>query len=197
MSIVEKHPWNYFIPKGAETLIIGTFPPTRKNWSFDFFYPNKMNLFWGVMSAISGIDLKAYSDMEDVALRKHLLETLKAGITDMGKTILRNNDSSLDENLDIIEYMDIEALLQMHPSIEKIIFTSSSGRTSAAKWFENYLFTKDILFRFPKGKKPLRAEVFLAGRRTELVILYSPSRRAANRITSEELTRLYRDEIVK
>ncbi len=196
MHSQETHPFKFYAPPHCHSLIVGTFPPTKKNWSYDFFYPNKQNLFWGIMAQVAGKVLQHFSGEEAVAERKGILAILNTAITDMGLIILRTNDSSLDENLQAVDYMDILHILDQHPLINKIIFTSSSGKTSASQWFSNYLKQQNIIHRFPKGVKPLRSEFEYKGRTIKLVILYSPSRRAANRVSLAELTEMYKREIL-
>ncbi|WP_343747598.1 hypothetical protein [Fluviicola sp.] len=193
----ELHPWNWFAPENSKTMIIGTFPTARKNWSFDFFYPNKANLFWKVIAEILGTELQFMTGNPATEERKILLRNLRLAVTDMGKQIIRHANSSLDENLTVLEYMDIFQILDENPTIEKLIFTSSSGKVSAAKWFTEFLTQKGIRFRFPAGKKPIRSEMEYRGKIVQLVILYSPSPRAANRISFENLVELYRQEILK
>lgn len=192
----EIHPFKWFVPEDSRVLIVGTFPPTKRNWSYDFFYPNKRNLFWRVMAGVAGVFLQYFSGIEAVEERKKLLQNLQVGITDMGHTITRINDSSLDEHLSIITYMDILTILDNHPSINKIIFTSSSGPVSAAKWFNQYLTTQNILHKFPKGVKPVRSSFEFKNRKISLSVLYSPSARAANRISFEQMVAMYRTEIL-
>lgn len=193
---MEEHPWEYYIPKEAHTLIIGTFPPVKKKWSFDFFYPNKQNLFWKVMSRISGKELAIAGTIDDVSTRKEVLDLLQAGVTDMGRKIYRSHESSLDENIEAIEYTDIIQLVNNHPGINKLIFTSSNGKTSAARWFKNYLSEQGIIFSWPVEKKPIRTHLLLQDKTYELVVLYSPSSRAANRISFDALSELYRKELI-
>ncbi|MDA3616699.1 hypothetical protein [Polluticaenibacter yanchengensis] len=195
-ALQEDHPWNWYGPDDSQTLIAGTFPPTRNNWSFDFFYPNKTNFFWRVMSAVANKPLQFIKGEEAVAERKALLDSLKLTVTDMGKTIRRLQNNSLDENLEAITFMDIQHILQQKPGINKIIFTSSSGKSNAAKWFQKYITLLHIPHKFPKGNKPVKSQVTLAGRKIELVILYSPSARAANRISFERLVELYKTELL-
>lgn len=174
---------------------MGTFPPTKKNWSYDFFYPNKANLFWRILAAISGKQLEHFSGNEAVDERKDILNNLKITITDMGKRIARMDNSSLDENLVPLEYMNIGQILTEKPLINKIIFTSSSGKASAAKWFENFLGGHNINHKFTKGPRPIKSILHLDNRMLSLVILYSPSPRAANRISFDKLVQLYEAEI--
>ena len=49
---IEHHPLEPFLPPGATTLFLGSFPPPRERWSMDFFYPNYINDFWRVMGLI-------------------------------------------------------------------------------------------------------------------------------------------------
>ncbi|MDR0543024.1 MAG: uracil-DNA glycosylase family protein, partial [Dysgonamonadaceae bacterium] len=83
----EIHPWNRYIPAEAKSIIIGTFPPTRRNWSYDFFYPNKNNYFWRIMARIAGSPLQYFSGKEAVEERKNILNRLGIGVSDMGRII--------------------------------------------------------------------------------------------------------------
>ncbi len=195
MTAQEEHPFKYFIPCNSRLLIVGTFPPARSKWSYPFFYPNKQNLFWPVMARLAKRELVHFSGSAAVEERKQLLEMLNLAITDMGYSIERKDNSSLDENLIAIRYMDIFKLLDEHPSINKIIFTSSSGPVSASGWFLKYLKNNGVQHRFPKGLKPLRSEFQFRGRAIQLVVVYSPSRRAANRISFDKLVEMYANEI--
>lgn len=193
----EKHPWNWFVPPGSRTMIIGTFPSALKNRRYDFYYPNPANLFWRMMAEIAGTSLKYFSGDEAVEERKKILEVLSVAITDMGKVVIRHHGSSLDEHLEVKHFMEIFTILREHPSIKKIIFTSSSGKSSAASWFIEYLRTMKQEFRFPKGVKPVHAEFKFDDRIIKLVIAYSPSPRAANRISFSKLTEIYKNEIME
>lgn len=193
---IETHPWNWYVPAESRTMIIGTFPSALKNRKYDFYYPNPANLFWRMMADIAETDLKHFSGAEAVQERKDILEKLSVAITDMGKVIVRYNGSSLDEHLQVKHFMEIFTILKENPSIRKIIFTSSSGPSSASNWFIEYLKTMKHDFRFPKGKKPIHAEIEFEDRIIKLVIAYSPSPRAANRISFAKLTDMYRNEIL-
>jgi G:T/U-mismatch repair DNA glycosylase len=114
----------------------------------------------------------------------------------MGQHILRSANSSLDENLSVVEYMNIFQILDENPTIQKIIFTSSSGKESAARWFNQFLASKEIKHRFPTGKRPIKSAFQYQDRTIELVVLYSTSPRAANRISFDDLVELYKNEIL-
>jgi G:T/U-mismatch repair DNA glycosylase len=138
----ETHPWKWFAPPNCKVLIVGTFPTAKRNWKYEFFYPYTANLFWRIMAAILKTELKYFSGLDAVNERKAILKKLPIAITDMGHRIIRNNNSSLDENLIAVEYMDIFQILEENPSINKILFTSSSGTVSAVGWFNKFLKEK-------------------------------------------------------
>lgn len=190
-----EHPFKWYVPDNAETLIIGTFPPVEARWSYEFFYPNIQNMFWKILAEIARHELLLTGD-NMVNDRKKILHRLKVGVTDMGGSILRLQNDSKDESLKIVEYMNIIHIIERHKTIRKIILTSSSGRSSAFGWFREYLAKNSIVHVVPSGKKPLHFDVVLAGRSIDVYVLYSPSPRAANRISRENLVEMYRSVIM-
>ena len=42
---IEEHPLEPFLPVNAKLLMLGSFPPQKKRWSMEFFYPN-VAYFW-------------------------------------------------------------------------------------------------------------------------------------------------------
>ena len=40
---IENHPLEPFLPANARLLMLGSFPPQKKRWSMDFYYPNLNN----------------------------------------------------------------------------------------------------------------------------------------------------------
>ena len=49
---VEYHPLVPFLPEQAKVLFLGSFPPQRKRWCMDFYYPNFINDHWRIEGAI-------------------------------------------------------------------------------------------------------------------------------------------------
>ena len=192
---IEFHPWKWFAPYKSKILIVGTFPTAKRNWKYDFFYPNTSNFFWRVMAEIAKTKLQHFSGEESVIERKKILEKLFVAVTDMGNKVIRNEGSSSDEKLIPLEYMDIFKILEENTEINKIIFTSSSGRVNASKWFSQFLISKNVTYKLPKGRKPIKSEINFKGKTISLIIAYSTSPRAANRISFEKLVEMYRCEI--
>ena len=45
---IEYHPLRPFLPENARVLFLGSFPPQRKRWCMDFYYPNFINDHWRI-----------------------------------------------------------------------------------------------------------------------------------------------------
>jgi len=190
----ETHPWKFHIPPGAGTLFIGTFPTAVHNWTFPFFYPNKANYFWKIMSSIAACNLNLQlAEAEAVAARKFLLSGLRIGVTDMGSRVARYKGLSGDEFLEVREFMPVLELLVNHPSVQTIALTSSTGRVSAALWFQAYLKQQQTTFAIPTGRKPQSVNLHLARRSVRVVLVPSPSPRSARRYVFEELVAMYKE----
>lgn len=70
----ESHPnWYYDIPE-MKTLILGSFPPIEKRWSYDFYYPNNSNPFWEALAGVIGAELKHYRCDQAVKERQGLMK---------------------------------------------------------------------------------------------------------------------------
>ena len=48
----ETHPLQPFLPANAKILMLGSFPPQRKRWSMEWFYPNIQNDMWRIFGLI-------------------------------------------------------------------------------------------------------------------------------------------------
>src|SRR6185369_9430987 len=96
---IERHAFGSFVPNDASILIIGTFPTIKKNWSFNFFYTNKRNQFWKL---ISDIYVHKWEYLEGGAAtkeRKELLSINRIAITDMIEEGIRRDNNASDRNL--------------------------------------------------------------------------------------------------
>lgn len=191
----ETYNWESYIPEGATKLLIGTFPTSKVNRDFDFFYPNKKNRMWKILSSIANYPLKDYlNEKDEVIERKKICDELKLAIGDIGKSIYRLGNGSLDLNIFPIEYTDILSILENNKGITRIIITSSSRGNSVLSWFDHYCLLNGININIPKKfNKPLTIEAELVGRKIELVILYSVSGAAGK--STNDLTKMYSNAI--
>ena len=51
-GLTENHPLEPFLPGNAILLMLGSFPPQKKRWSMDFFYPNWSNDMWRIFGLV-------------------------------------------------------------------------------------------------------------------------------------------------
>ena len=61
---VEYHPLRPFLPEKAKVLFLGSFPPQRKRWCMDFYYPNFINDHWRIEGQIFFGDKNHFVDLE-------------------------------------------------------------------------------------------------------------------------------------
>ena len=45
---IEIHPLEPFLPAKSKLLMLGSFPPQKKSWSMEFYYPNLNNDMWRI-----------------------------------------------------------------------------------------------------------------------------------------------------
>ena len=128
---VERHPWPPYIPDGARFLFLGTFPPKPERWSMPFFYPNRINDFWRVMGLIFMNNRDA---LWDSALRCFDLDAIKAfldrehiALWDTAMAVRRLKDNASDKFLEIVEPINLAALLDAHPTISRVITTGEKA----------------------------------------------------------------------
>lgn len=128
---LERHPFAPWIPEGAKVLIMGTFPPGRHRWAMDFYYPNRTNDFWRVMGLIFESNKDAFYDP---ATKNYRLENIKKmlidkgiAMSDTGASIRRLKGNASDKFLEIVEPVNIKALLDAMPSCRAIATTGEKA----------------------------------------------------------------------
>lgn len=129
---IERHPFPPFIPHNARVLIMGTFPPKPVRWSMEFYYPNKTNDFWRVMGIIFYDDVNHFrfadGTFDEAAIRTFLNEKGIA-LHDTGAAVRRLKDNASDKFLDIVEPVDLGALLAEMPDCR---FIATTGEKAAS-----------------------------------------------------------------
>jgi len=128
---IERHPWPPYIPQGAKYLFLGTFPPKPERWSMPFFYPNKINDFWRVMGVIFMNDRDAFWDSAagrfDLASIKQFLDREGIALWDTAMAVRRLRDNASDKFLEIVEPINLAALLDHHPTLSTVITTGEKA----------------------------------------------------------------------
>ncbi len=128
---IERHPWPPYVPDGARYLFLGTFPPRPERWSMPFFYPNRINDFWRVMGVIFMNDRDALWDSGtrsfDLEAIKTLLDREHIALWDTAMAVRRLRGNASDKFLEIVEPIDLAALLDLHPTITHVITTGEKA----------------------------------------------------------------------
>ena len=128
---VEYHPLHPFLPENAKVLFLGSFPPQRKRWSMDFFYPNFINDHWRIEGQIFFGDKNHFVDLE--AKRFKIDEIVafcqEKGLAffDTSTAIRRLQDNASDKFLEVVEPTDIPALLSQLPHLRAIVTTGEKA----------------------------------------------------------------------
>ena len=128
---VEYHPLRPFLPKTAKVLFLGSFPPQRKRWCMDFYYPNFINDHWRIEGQIFFGDKNHFVDIE--AKRFKIDEIVafcqQKGLAffDTSTAIRRLQDNASDKFLEVVEPTDIRALVQQLPNLRAIVTTGEKA----------------------------------------------------------------------
>lgn len=128
---VEYHPLKPFLPKGAKILFLGSFPPQRKRWCIDFFYPNWINDHWRIQGQVFFGD-KNHFVCEGEKLFKldeivRHCEEKGIAFYDTSTAIRRLQDNASDKFLEVVEPTDIAALIAQLPHLRAIVTTGEKA----------------------------------------------------------------------
>ena len=136
---VERHPLEPFLPKNARLLMLGSFPPPRKRWCMEFFYPNRTNMMWEIFGEVFYGDSQRLVDAEHKTFKIKEIQALlnKKGIAifDTASAVRRLSGNASDKDLQIVEKTDIPALLERIPLCHDIVCT---GQKSFSVLTEDY-----------------------------------------------------------
>lgn len=131
MTVVEQHPLQPFLPAGARLLMLGSFPPARKRWSMDFFYPNYTNDMWRIFGlCFFGDKLHFVDEGRKTYRRESIIELLNSkgiALYDTACAVVRTKNTASDKDLEIVQQTDVEALLRQMPLCEAVVTTGQKA----------------------------------------------------------------------
>ena len=136
---VEYHPLRPFLPENAKVLFLGSFPPQRKRWCMDFYYPNFINDHWRIEGQIFFGDKNHFVDLE--AKRFKIDEIVafckEKGLAffDTSTAIRRLQDNASDKFLEVVEPTDIRALIAQLPHLRTIVTTGEKATETICAYF--------------------------------------------------------------
>lgn len=128
---VEYHPLRPFLPEQAKVLFLGSFPPQRKRWCVDFYYPNFINDHWRIEGQVFFGDRNHFVDLE---AKRFKLDEIIAFCQDRGlaffdtsTAVRRLKDNASDKFLEVVEPTDICGLLGQLPHCRTIVTTGEKA----------------------------------------------------------------------
>ena len=128
---VEYHPLIPFLPENGKVLFLGSFPPQRKRWCMDFYYPNFINDHWRIEGLVFFSDKNYFVDEENKTFKLPLiidfLHEKGIGFFDTSYAIRRLNDNASDKFLEVVESTDIFALIKKMPQLRTIVTTGEKA----------------------------------------------------------------------
>lgn len=136
--MIEKHPFQPFIPKDCQILVLGSFPgkeSTQEKREDDWFYGANRNQFWKILETVYGQELKTKSD------KQKLFKRAKIGITDIIESCERIENNNSDSNLiNKIYNSRITEIIESN-LINPILFT---GKGVNKEFCEHFVVPKNI-----------------------------------------------------
>lgn len=138
-SDVEWHPLKPFLPVNAKVLFLGSFPPQRKRWCMDFFYPNWINDHWRIEGEVFFGDKNRFVDessktflLDDIV---SFLSNKGIALFDTATAVRRLQNNASDKFLEVVVPTDIDTLLASIPHCRAIVTT---GEKATATLCEKY-----------------------------------------------------------
>lgn len=128
---IEKHPLEPFLPAQAKLLMLGSFPPQKKRWSMDFYYPNLNNDMWRIFGILFFKDKDHFlNETRKAFCRERIIDFLnEKGIAlfDTASSIRRLQDNASDKFLEVVEATDVAGLLRRLPDCKAIVTTGQKA----------------------------------------------------------------------
>lgn len=130
-SDVEWHPLKPFLPENAKVLFLGSFPPQRKRWCMDFFYPNWINDHWRIEGEVFFGDKNRFVDessktflLDDIV---SFLSNKGIALFDTATAVRRLQNNASDKFLEVVVPTDIDSLLASVPHCRAIVTTGEKA----------------------------------------------------------------------
>lgn len=137
--IVENHPLEPFLPQNAKILFLGSFPPPKKRWCMDFYYPNFTNDHWRIEGSVWYGDRNYFVDQEKKCFLKEkivcFLNEKGIALYDTAQVVRRLKDNASDAFLEIVEPTDLRTLLNQLPECHAIATTGEKATGEVCRYF--------------------------------------------------------------
>lgn len=136
---VEQHPLLPFLPGNARLLMLGSFPPQKKRWSMDFYYPNWNNDMWRITGLVFFNDKDYFVVSGEKAFSKErligFLQSKGIALYDTASAVRRLQDNASDKYLEVVQPTDVSALLSQLPQCQAIVTTGEKATETLCAQF--------------------------------------------------------------
>ena len=137
---IEKHPLEPFLPAKAQLLMLGSFPPQKKRWSMNFYYPNLNNDMWRIFGVLFFNDKEHFlnSTLKAFVLERIIdfLNEKCIDLFDTASSVRRLQDNASDKFLEVVEATDVAALLRQLPECKAIVTTGQKATDTLRQQFD-------------------------------------------------------------
>jgi len=128
---IESHPLAPFLPEGCRLLMLGSFPPERKRWSMEFFYPNFNNDMWRIMGLLF-YGKRKHFEKEGARRfdRDRIVEFCTGrgiGLFDTATQVRRLAGNASDKFLEVVTPTDLTAMLSSLPHCTAVVTTGEKA----------------------------------------------------------------------
>ncbi|MDO4165455.1 MAG: uracil-DNA glycosylase family protein [Bacteroides sp.] len=135
----ELHPLEPFLPANARLLMLGSFPPQKKRWSMEFYYPNWNNDMWRIAGLIFFQDKDHFVNASEKRFCKDsiigFLQEKGIALFDTATAVRRLQDNASDKFLEVVQPTDIPALLRRLPVCKAIATTGQKATDTLCACF--------------------------------------------------------------
>ena len=136
---IERHPLEPFLPANARLLMLGSFPPQKKRWSMEFYYPNWNNDMWRIVGLLFFNDKNHFLNETAKAFDKDriipFLQEKGIALFDTATAIRRLQDNASDKFLEVVEPTDIEDMPRRLPECKAIVTTGEKATETLCEQF--------------------------------------------------------------
>ena len=130
-NMLERHPLTPFIHETTRILFLGSFPPPRKRWCMEFFYPNFINDHWRIQGLVFYNDKDHFVDVENKTFKineiKDHCKRHAIGFFDTATAVIRKAGNASDKFLEIVEPTDIRKLVEKAPDLQALVTTGTKA----------------------------------------------------------------------
>ena len=134
--VVERHPLEPFLPENARLLMLGSFPPPRRRWSMEFYYPNFQNDMWRVMGLVFYGDRERFVAPDGRHFDREAVETFcrERGIalSDTAAEVVRARGNASDRFLEVVRPFDLAGMLERLPACRAVAATGQKAADTLA-----------------------------------------------------------------